>query len=223
MSMPVRRRWPVFLGVLLLVGLLIGAWLWNTRPRVTEEVVRHAVVTTLQQEAPASFYVTGYLDLTATSIVENTKQLFPGTLGIDLGTTRATVRVPGRVSYGFDMRGLRPEAIHLRDDGVVEVTVPLLSIHAVEPDLSQLEVETSVGWARLYASSGRRVEQQALRFVQTALRQQAERHLATSSQPRINTAEALERLLTPVLEAAGMENPRFRFLVGPELVMEPEG
>jgi hypothetical protein len=57
--------------------------------------------------------------------------------------------------------------------------------------------------------------------VQALLRAQAERHLETSVQPAVNTAEALQALLTPPLQAAGLEAPRFRFRVGPDLTLEP--
>jgi hypothetical protein len=45
--------------------------------------------------------------------------------------------------------------------------------------------------------------------------------LDTATQPRVNTAKALEKLLRPVLVAAGVPNPRFRFEIGDELVMLP--
>lgn len=214
-------RWIVV--ALVLLGLGAAAGLWLARPRLTEEEVRTAVVTTIQREAPASFYVTGYLDIVATTTVENTKVLLPDVLGLDLGTTTSTVRMPGRVSYGFDARVLRPEMIDLRDDGVIQVTLPPLSVYSVEPDLERMEVETSVGWARLYRSSGRRVEQRALRAVEDVLRRQGTAHVQSSTQPRLNTAEALVTLLTPVLKAAGLAEPRFRFQIGPEIVVEPEG
>lgn len=209
--------------MLLLVAVGVGLGVWWMRPQVTEEEVRASVVTTIQREAPASFYVTGFLDITTTITVENTKYLFPDLFRFDLGTTRSTVRTPGRVSYGFDVRALRPEMIALGDDGVVSVTLPELSVYSVEPDLSEMEVQTEVGWARMHRSSGQRVEQRAIRHVQQALREQGEAHLKTSTQARVHTAEALRTLLTPVLEAAGLADPRFRIRVGPALVLQPEG
>ena len=208
--------------LLLVIGLAVAVWV--LRPSLSEETVRQVVVSTIQREAPASFYITGYLDLTTAVTVKSEKRLFPDALGgLDLGTTQATVRMPGRVSYGFDVGGLRPEAIRVRPDGVVEVVVPELSVYAVEPDLEAMEVETSVGWARMQGSSGRRVEQLAIRRVREAMREQALDHVARAGEPRLNTATALEQLLAPVLQAAGLENPRFRFQVGPEVVMEPTG
>lgn len=219
-----RRLSPLFVriaAVVLLLALGVAVGLWWKAPGLTEEEVQRAVVTTIQREVPASFFVTGVIEATATTTVRNTKYLLPDLLGLNLGTTQATVRMPGRISYGFDAAVLRPEMIRLGDDDVVEVTLPELRIHAVEPDLSAMEVQTTVGWARLHSSSGQRVEQQAMEHVQRGLRRQGQDHLQRSTQPRLNTARALEKLLTPVLQAAGMAEPRFRFQIGPHLVLTP--
>ena len=221
-SRPFARigRWLVVCLVLLGIGAALGVWL--LRPRLTDEALREIVSTTIQREAPASYYVTGTLDVMTTTTVANSKTLFPGLLNLDLGTTSATVRMPGRVSYGFDVRQLRPEQIRRDEDGVIRVTLPPLSVWSVEPDLDRMEVQTSVGWARSQGGSGRRVEHRAIRAVEDALRQQGAAHVRTNAQPRIHTARALELLLTPALQAAGIEDPRFRFQIGPEIVMEPQ-
>ncbi len=215
------RLWRSGAAAALLLAVGFAAAVWWGRPRLTEEEVRQVVVTTIQREAPAAFFVTGTLHLTVTSTVANTKYFLPDLLRLDLGTTRATVRVPGRLSYGFDVRLLRAEDIRIGEDGVVEVTLPPLSVYSVEPELAEMEVQTEVGWARSQAGSGREVEQKAIRLLRDALREQGEKHLGDSAQPRINTARALQKLLTPVLEAAGLPSPQFRFRIGPELVLEP--
>jgi len=215
------KKHLLLLLLLVVVGVALGLLL--RLPRVSEEVVRQAVVTTIQQEAPASFFITGYLDITATSTVESTRYLFPDLMAFDLGTTRASVRMPGRVSYGFDVTDLRAEDIQVREDDVVEVTLPSLQLYAVEPVLEKMEVETTVGWARLYASSGREAEHQAIRYVREALREQALQHLNTATQPQINTARAIETLLRPALQATGLKAPHFRIYIGPDLVLQPEG
>lgn len=207
--------------LVVIVGLYAVRWVLS--PRLTETEVQRTVVTTIQAEAPAAFLITGTLDITATATVENTKYLFPDVLRLPLGTTRATVRLPGRLGYGFDISALRAEDIRLADDGVVEVALPPLRIFSVEPDLDALEVQTEVGWARLYSRSGQRTTERALAFAQEALRTQGEKHLEASTQPRIYTAEALQKMLTPPLEAAGLRAPRFRIRLGPNLVVEPEG
>ena len=128
--------------------------IWLLRPRIEERVIRRSVISTIQSEAPASFYVTGVLQLVATSEVEDTRVLLPDLLPLNLGTTRATVRLPGSVSYGFDVSYLRPDHVQVNDDGTVNVTLPDLQVFSVEPNLNAMEIQTDVGWARTHAGSG---------------------------------------------------------------------
>jgi len=58
--------------------------------------------------------------------------------------------------------------------------------------------------------------------VEGAFRTQAERHLQSATQPRVNTARALKAMLTPPLRAAGVDDPRFRMRVGKQLTLTPE-
>jgi hypothetical protein len=192
------------------------------RPRWTDEQVRDALFTTIQRESPEAFLVTGRLDLTATTRVENSKVMLPGIIGLDLGTSWATVRVPGRVSYGFPADSLKPSMVRMLEDGTIEVELPVLAVYSVETDLAALEVQTSRGWARAGGSEDA-VERQAIAIVESALRRQGLAHLRSSYQPRVNSARALERLLTPALRGLGMDEPRFRFRLGGDLVVEPEG
>jgi hypothetical protein len=216
---PTRGSLAGLLVVLLLVAAL-GIALWARRPHLTEEQVRETIWSTIQREAPAAFLVTGWIEVTAVTRVANTRTLLPGIIGLDLGTTSANVRVPGRISYGFDVGKLKPEMIRLLDDGVIEVDVPQPVIWSVEPNLSQLEVETQRGWARLSAATQDQVRDRALSLVQGALAQQGQAHLQSSSQPGINTADALDSLLRPVLVAAGMDDPELRFRIG-RITIEP--
>ena len=206
--------------VVVVGAALVAYWWW---PRASEERVREAVVSTIQREAPASFYVTGSVELTVASRVKNTKILLPGVLDLNMGATESTVRVPGRVYYGFDARTLRTEDIRVGEGGVVEVVLPPLRVQSAEPDLEQMQVQTEAGWARLYDESRQEVERQAIGRVQEVLRAQGEQHLRDTRQPEINTAEALRTLLTPPLQAAGVAHPRFRFRMDTGLVLEPEG
>jgi hypothetical protein len=146
--------------------------------------------------------------------VANTRTFLPGIIGLDLGTTSANVRVPGRVSYGFDVGSLKPEMIRVLDDGVIEVDVPEPVVYSVEPNLAQMEIETQRGWARLSASTTDQVRDRAMSLVQGSLEEQGRRHIQSSTQPRVNTADALDAMLRPVLVAAGIENPELRFRVG---------
>lgn len=216
-----RHGWllALLLPLLIFGGILL--W-WTQRPGLTEDEVREAVITTIQSEAAESFYITGYLDLTASTTLSSTRYLLPRSLRLNLGSTRATVRLPGRVSYGIDVERLRPELIEFGSDSVVTVTLPELEIYSVEPVLSQMEVRTESGWTRLFSPDAEPIERQAMLSVENALRRQGTSHIRDAAQPRINTARALERLLTPILEAAGLPDPRFRFLIGEGIVIEDE-
>jgi hypothetical protein len=213
-------RSGVVLGVVALIALTLYL-IPRALPRITSEKVQDVVFTTIQREAPASFYVTGFIDVVAGTTVTNTNVLLPGLLDLSMGKTTATVRVPGRLSYGFNVAGLKRDNIRVRDDSIIEVTLPQLSLYSTEPNLSQLEIQTSRGWLRTEATQ-KKVTTRALDLLQTALRRQGEQHLRQSVQPRVNTAAALEKLLTPALRAAGINRPRFRFTIGEGVVVEPE-
>jgi hypothetical protein len=218
-SLRLVRGLLVVLLILGLVGAAVVA-VWRLVPRVSEETVRQTVLSTIQREAPASFLVTGTLDATATVTVRNTKTLLPGVLDLSLGTSRTTVRVPGRIGYGFDVRTLTPEHVRVGEDGTVEVAIPDLRVFSVEPNLGAMQVQTRRGWARSQAGA-EALEAEALRRVQTALRQQGNAYLrGRAVQARTNTAEALEAMLRPALAAAGVAEPRFRFRLTPEIVRE---
>lgn len=219
----IRRVFIWVVSLVLIAAFVLAIFYWTSTPRLAEDEVRQIVVTTIQREAPESFLVSGYLDITATVTIENTKYLFPDLFRLNLGTTRSSVRVPGRVSYGFDVRQLTPESVKVTEEGRVEVALPELQVYSVEPDLEAMEVETSVGWARLDISSGRRVEQQAIRSVRDALEHQAAQHITRSVQPRVNTARAIETMLIPILQAAGIEEPHVTIRVGGGMLIEPEG
>lgn len=215
-----KRFWILLALAAVVVAAGLYAALRLERPRLSEAEVRDALYTAIQRESPEAFLVTGRLDLVANTQVENTRVLLPGIVGLDLGTSRASVRVPGRVSYGFPADSLRPEMFRVLQDGTVEVRIPALAVYSVEPDLAAMEVETQRGWARL-GSTEEAVERRAIAIVEAAMRRQAMAHLRDSYQSRVNAAEALERLLTPVLRGLGMEDPRFRFVLGGSLVVEP--
>ncbi len=219
---PFPVRPAVTLGILLTVVALLVFGTWFIRPKWSEETVRTVVVTTMQREAPQSFYVTGVMELVATLSSSSTKVLWPNLLNLNLGTTESTLRCPAKVSYGFDVGLLTEDKIQVSEDGTVSVELPPLSVYAVEPDLERLEIQTEVGWARLYKHSGIEQERTVLRALQGALRGQVENHIATSAQPKLNTARAIETLLRAPLEAAGLEDPKFHIEVRPGLQYRPE-
>ncbi len=209
------------LAIAFTVGVIAAQWM--RLPRITEEEVRQTVLTTIEREAPASFLVTGTLDLTATVTMQSEKTLLPGVLNLDLGTTTATVRAPGRATYGFDVRRLRPEHVRLEGDTLVVVTIPALEVLSVEPDLGRLDVQTDVGWARLESSSGKRMERAALARLNSAMRQQARAHVAGPAlEPRRNTARAIRAMLGPAFALTGHGDLQFAFQLAPDLVMRGE-
>lgn len=220
------KRALIGIGIALAIAavLAVGTAIWLARsvPDLTEEDVRNALFTTIEREAPEAFLVTGRLELTATTTVENSKVFLPGLIGLNLGTTRSTVRVPGSVSYGFQVDSLRPEMVRMLEDGAIEIELPPLAVYSTSADLSRLEVETERGWARP-ASLDEEVERRALTIVEGAMRRQALSHLRTSYQPRVNAARAMQRLLEPALRGLGMESPEFRFRLGDDLVVQPTG
>jgi hypothetical protein len=198
-------------GVLLLIPRL-------QPPRLTERVTAEAIHAAIQREADTTFVVTGYLEVVATVRSQDTRVLLPDFLNLPLGTTRATVRVPGRVSYGFDISQLTVQMIRVSGD-TVEIDIPQVTIYSTEPDLSRLEVETTTGWARRPVTA-QEAERRAVQLLSSGLERQGEAHLAQSAQPRVNTARALRRLLDPVVTGLGMESPHIRVNLGAGLVLE---
>jgi hypothetical protein len=132
--------------------------------------------------------------------------------------------MPVRAGYGFDVRTLRPEAIRLAEDGVVEVDLPPLAVFSVEPILEELEVRTEEGgWRRLDPSGRDEGTRQALAGLRRDIRGYAEARLETAPPARMNAARAVARMLTPPLQAAGMPAPRYRVRVGEGAVLTLDG
>lgn len=220
--LPKAARWAMLAAVAVIAAIgifLAGRGSHLPSVSVTEDQVRSAMTATIQREAAASFLVTGYLDVVVTTEIENNKIFLPNLLRINVGTARSTVRAPGRVHYGFDVRELTPERIHLLNDSTIHVELPRLRVQAVEPMLDRLEIDTDVSWSRS-DETGRDVERRAIGHVQAALRAQGVAHLRDSTQPRVNTAEALRHMLEPTARALGMERPNFVFDLAPGLRME---
>jgi hypothetical protein len=212
------------LAAVLLLLVLVGVGLYLAsrweRPRLADQDVREAVYSALHREADTTFVITGYVDLLATARVENTRVLLPNVLDLRLGTTRATVRVPGRVSYGFDLSGFTRENIRVRGD-TVELEIPGLQVYSAEPDLARLDVETTTGWARRPVSA-QTAERRAVQLLTDALHEQGRAHLYSTLQPRVNTANSLRDLLTPTLQSMGVENPVFSIDMGDGLHIHPD-
>ncbi len=228
---PVPRSRPL---VVALVGLFVAVVVvvalyavWRTvRPGLTEEEVDVAVLTTLVSESEASFLITGTLEFGTTVERENRQRLtVPFTpFDMQVGATRVTVRLPGRVGYGFDVRDIGADDVRLAEDGTVEVDLPELSAFSVEPILERAQVRTDAsGWAMIDPERGSGVTTRALGVARQRMRQQADRHLAESQAPRMNAARAVVRMLTPALQAAGATTLRYRVRIGAGAVLELEG
>lgn len=223
-SPPARWRPPApMLGLAILAAVAVLAVVLLTRLTgigLSHEELADLTHTTIQREIAAAFVVTGELEVTATTRVRNTRTLLPGLLDVDLGTTSASVRVPGRVIYGFDVAALTRDRIHVREDGIVEIRMPDPRVYAVEPALSQIEIETERGWARLSPETMEQVRDRAIALIEESLRAQGTAHLERSMQPRINSAQAIAAVLRPALVAAGVESPTFRFILDESLTWE---
>ncbi|MFO8099848.1 MAG: DUF4230 domain-containing protein, partial [Salinibacter sp.] len=110
-----RRERIAVAGGLLLGLLLAVAVVWRDGGP-SEDAVRRTVITTVEDEAPASFLVTGTMDVHVEVAIESAQYLTPdwltsilqvtqpGSLALFWGESRTQARVPGRVSYGFDVR-----------------------------------------------------------------------------------------------------------------------
>jgi hypothetical protein len=210
----VRGALYVGLAAVVLIG---GALLWSQRPRLSEDEVRSVILASLQRETRQAFVITGSIELNVTTRVVSTRRLLPGSLNLPVGSVESTIRLPGRVSYGFPISDLREDHIRVYGD-TVEMRVPDPRLFSVEPVLAQMEVETESGWLRPSREGRMEVQQRATSLVDGAFRQQALRHLQDSEQPRINTAETLHELLRPAFVAAGMREPVFRFVISDRLV-----
>lgn len=214
------KSFRIFIGVS--IALLAGAILLLPRieaPRLAQRVTGEEIHAAIQREADTTFVVTGYLDVVGAVRSEDSRVILPNLLNWTLGTTRATVRVPGRVSYGFDIAQLTPAMIRVRGD-TVDVEMPLVAIYSAEPDLSRLEVETNTGWARRPVTA-QEAERRAVQLLTEALRRQGTAHLADSMQPQVNTARALQRIIRPVAVGLGIEDPKFRIHFGEGLLLTP--
>ena len=225
---PHRRPLGLLLAVALIAAFLgaVAVWTLGLPDVLTEDELRGIVTTQIQSEAAEGFVVTGRLSSTLSGSSARRWRL--RILNLETGRAEVTVRVPATMTYGFSLDAFDADAIRFREDGVVEVVLPPLSVFSVEPELEDAEVDIDLsGQARLTPSITERTVEQTLHRVRPALREQAEQHLRDSDQPAVNSARALRRVLAAPLEAAGvdLDAVRFRFVVAPgdTLDIAPEG
>lgn len=219
MSTRPASRTRLWLGIVVLAAVCIVAAgvaiVLGSTDLLSEEDVQATVLTTLQREAPEEFLVTGRL--TSSLSGSSARRWRLRVLNLETGRAEVRVSVPATMTYGVPLAALNADDIRFREGGVVEVVLPPLEVFSVEPILEEADVDIEVrGGARLAPSLTERTLEQTLRRVRPALRQQAEAHLESSSQPRVNTARALRQMLATPLEAAGVDvgQVRFRFVVG---------
>ena len=198
------------------VVVVVGVAVVRAGGVLSEDEVRSAVRTGIEAEAAEGFVVTGRLASTLSGSSARRQRL--RVLDIQTGSSRVTVRVPATMTYGFSLDDFDADAIQFQEGGRIVVALPALSVFSVEPELEDAEVDIAVtGAGRLTPALTERTVQQTLRRVRPALREQAEAHLRTSDQPRINSARALRQMLTAPLEAAGvdLDEVQFRFILAP--------
>ncbi|MEL6615883.1 MAG: DUF4230 domain-containing protein [Bacteroidota bacterium] len=228
---PRRFVLPLSLALLAVVALLVAPFVARSLvPSISETDVQSAVVTTIQEEAPEAFLVTGTLRSSLTTTTQTTTNFLPGLLDIEVGRGEVEVRVPGRVAYGFDVRRLSASDVRLLEgeagEPIVQVELPPLAVFSVEPILEQVAVRTDRGgWVRPSRDDEQRQIAEALGRVRPALRQQGETHLRNNAQPARNTAEAVVAQLRGPLAALDLEDPTFRFRLpdGETLTLGPRG
>ena len=222
MSPTLRRLLLLFLVVVLMAGAAAVAWYVASLPRLTAAEAQMLISTTLVQEVPESFLVTGTLEYVTRVERSRQRQLvaLPGVVEVPLGTTRVSARVPGRVSYGFDVRALQASGVRLRGD-TVEVRLPPLEVFAVEADLARAEIQTDEGWGPMLSPRGYLEERAALQAVRPRLRSRAERHLIQSGEPERHAARATAAMLRPAFVAAGYPRVVFTFVVDEGRTLTP--
>ena len=201
----------VLVAVILLAVVLVrtgGIW--------TEDEIREAVRSGIQAEAAEGFVVTGRLASSASGASTQRRRI--RLLDLEVGSARVGVRVPATMTYGFSLDDFDADAIRFREDGILEVVLPPLSVFSVEPELEEAEIDIAVtGTGRLSPEMTERTVERTLQGVRPALRRQAETHLRTSDQPAVNSAQALRRMLAAPLGASGvdLDDVRFRFVLAP--------
>jgi hypothetical protein len=82
-----------------------------------------------------------------------------------------------------------------------------------------MKIWSNKGWLRSGASV-QSVERTAISRIDNALARQAASYVSNSAQPRVNSAEALRRMIQPVLAASGIKNPVYKFRLDERLTIE---
>lgn len=209
-----------FFPVLALVVIGVIGWsVWlrvkpSSEPLVQERL-NEVLYADLIRETGSAFLVTGNVELQTQYTARNEALFMPGVLDVPLGTIEVSVRLPGTVHYGVDMRLVAPNHIEVREaEREVFITLPPISVLSAEPDLSRLDIRTQRGWMRSRASA-ETVRDEAIRAISERFRAQGDAYLSSGSLiPRSHTEEALRITLAPFLHAVGLADARVVFRYG---------
>jgi len=215
-------RWFFPALALVIIGV-IGWSIWlrvkpSSEPMIQRQL-SEVLYADLVRETGAAFLVTGNVELQTRYTARNEALFMPGVLGITLGTNEVSVRLPGTIHYGVDMRLLTPNHIEIREEEQeIHITLPPITVLSAEPLLSRLDVQTQRGWMRSRQSADL-LRDEAIRAITARLRDQGDAYLTSGSLiPRVHTEDAFRVMLAPFLEAASMSDARIVFSYGTPIV-----
>lgn len=215
-------RWFFPTLALVIIGV-IGWSVWlRVKPSsepVIQERLSEVLYADLVRETGSAFLVTGNVVLQTRYTARNEALFLPGVLGIPLGTNEVSIRLPGTVHYGVDMRQFTPNHIDVREEErEIHITLPNISVLSTEPDLSRLDVQTQRGWMRS-RQSAELLREEAIRAITDRFRAQGDAYLTSGSLiPRSHTEDAFRVMLAPFLDATGLADARIVFNYGVPIV-----
>jgi hypothetical protein len=128
----------------------------------------HDFVRGLPAVSPDLKLTVARMDLIWSAEAESPKTL----LGVDLGTTKASVSVPARVHYAIDLSGEEPVAFSA-EGGVLVAVFADPQVQAVELMLKDERVLIQPGWGRSALFSGRSLAEGLERGLYDSLRSDA--------------------------------------------------
>lgn len=215
--MPRTRSILLFILVLLALDAVAVVLLRapkTPRTRVDLEALRTGFTARVDAAARGPFLTTGRVYVTGTATLARDDLIIPSLDRRSISGDTLLVRVPGQVSYGFDITRLARDSVQLLPDGSVLVGVPPLTPARATTFLDKLDVRTRRGWMRVAQVQSALAPATRVRL-DRALADAARQVLRTSRQPRMYSAHLLEGMLAPAARAAGEPRPRMRFRFAP--------
>ncbi|CAN5621280.1 hypothetical protein BH23BAC4_BH23BAC4_05230 [soil metagenome] len=200
---------------LIAVGAALAIFIGGALRSNESREISSTIVTTLLGETEQQYLVTGQYQFLVERRLTDERRVFsdwvPRPLNPSLGRNEVEVRVPVAASYGLDLSSLLEEDVTVAEDGSVRIRLPALSVFAVDTDTQLLEYRTQRGWARR-PSGIEEMGSEAFRGIRPAIEDRAVEHIKRAEQPRLNTEEAVRRILRPVLVASGYPDPVIEFI-----------